>query len=110
VKVIATLDVQPVVEGPVTVRVSIQDVSLADASSITVAETAVAADPSSLAGPYELEADLEPGRQYAVYVHVDRSGDGTLVSGDLINSVRVPLPTTTSEDEVHVEVPVHEID
>jgi hypothetical protein len=127
VKVISTLNVQPRTVGasagearggpavkrseePVTVRVSVQDVTLADASSITVARTAVEAAPDSLEGPYELDVDLVPGRQYAVYVHVDRSGDGAVVPGDLINTVRVPLRATAPEDEVLVEVPVHAID
>lgn len=95
---------------PVTVRVTIQDVTLADASSTTVAETTTqASTPSDLGGPYELYTELEAGHQYALYAHVDRSGDGTVTVGDLINTARIPIRPTAGT-EIHVEVPVREVD
>ncbi|NYH92390.1 hypothetical protein [Actinopolymorpha rutila] len=98
-------------EEPMTVRVSIQDVTMADESSATVAKAVVEAhDRTDVEGPYLLEADLTPGRQYAVYAHVDRSGDGTTAPGDFINTVRVPLPADSVGNGVHVEIPVRQID
>lgn len=81
-----------------------------DESSTTVAETtSEALSPADVSGPFELEADLEVGRQYAVYAHIDRSGDGTIAPGDLITTVRVPVPTR-SVAEIHLDVPVQEVD
>ena len=97
--------------GPVDVRVSIKDVTMADESSTTVAETTTEArSPGDVVGPFELDTELEAGRQYAVYAHVDRSGDGTVSVGDLINTVRIPLKAGPAGDRVHVEVPVREVD
>ncbi|MET9019995.1 hypothetical protein ABZV93_08450 [Actinopolymorpha sp. NPDC004070] len=99
-------------EEPVTVRVSIQDVTMADESSVAVAQTvAEAHDRTDVEGPYVVEADLRPGRQYAVYAHVSRSGDLAPASGDFINTERVPLPTgSTGSIAFHVEIPVRRID
>jgi hypothetical protein len=67
-------------------RVSVEDVSLVDVSSIVVARLeAVLADAASLAHPVELDAVLDPRCSYAVRVHVSRSGAPEVRVGDLVS-------------------------
>lgn len=94
-------------DEPVTVRLSIQDVTMLDESSMTVAaSTTLAGSTSDMKGPFELEAELRPGRQYALYAHLDFSGDGTVASGDLINTTRIPIVADPTHDDVQVEIPI----
>lgn len=98
------------VDEAMTVRLSIQDVTMLDESSTVVAETVVHAhDVSEMTGPFDLEADLQPGRQYAVYAHLDSTGDGTVASGDLVSTTRIPV-TPDAAQEVRVDIPVQAVD
>lgn len=96
--------------GAPHVRLTINDVSLADAPATTVRELDVVLDADTLvAGRFEVSAPLMPGRQFALSAHVDRSGDGTVAVavGDLITTVRIPVPS--DRDDISVDVPLTEV-
>lgn len=89
------------------VRLAVNDVSLADAPATADGGLAVPVPVGvGLGGPYEVDAELDPGRSYALAVHIDRSGDGVLAAGDLINAVRVPVAVVP---EVIVGVPLNRV-
>lgn len=98
--------------GPAHVRLSIDDVSLADRAAIPCKEVeVVASDLDELMGPYELQASLEPGKTYTVRAHVDWSGDGSIAPGDLITMAQTAFPRGSLADQdqdldVDVEVSV----
>jgi len=82
------------------VRISVEDVSREDVSapSAGVASFPVGGDDPVL-GPFEVEADLVPGRDYGVRVHLDLAGDGEVRIGDLVSVARhsVRLPVSAAE-------------
>jgi hypothetical protein len=90
------------------VRVGVEDVRRADAAAPQIAmETfSLPATDERLVGPFELTAVLPPGGDYAVRVHVDRSGDGAIVPGDLVSVARHPV---TAERATDLEVEVHPV-
>jgi hypothetical protein len=96
-------DDAPLPEGHL--RVSVEDVRRADAAAPQLASEAfqLPATDERVLGPFELSASLPPGGDYAVRVHVDRSGDGTIVPGDLVSVAKHPVPAEhTAEVEVDV--------
>jgi len=95
--------------GPVHLRLAINDVSLADAPSTPVAETTIVVPSGKdLSRAFEIAADLDPKRQFAVTAHVDQSGDGALAPGDLITTQRVSVPAEGSAT-VQVDIPLTEL-
>jgi len=90
------------------VRVQLQDVSVADARAGVVAEqivTGVTAQPSEPIASYELHArNLDPRRQYSVWVHVDVDRDGALSSGDLITTRSYPVDIAARTSHIDVRV------
>ena len=91
-----------------TVRVSVEDVSRADAPAPQLAAAAFpsARPAAGMLGPFELTAELLPGAHYAVRVHLDRSGDGRIAAGDLVSVARQPVEAA---GEVELEVPVRPV-
>lgn len=89
------------------VRVSVEDVTRADAPARALAREAFAPRMLSdgVLGPFELAAELPPGPDYALRVHVDCSGDGQVVPGDLVSTVRHPV----GAGEARLEVPVDRV-
>ena len=89
------------------VRVSVEDVSRADAAAPQVVAGVFPVAPPSrgerVLGPFELTARLPPGRDYALRVHVDRSGDGHVAPGDLVSAARHTVTAGHAELEVPVE-------
>jgi hypothetical protein len=76
-------------DGPVHVRLVLEDVSLLDSASTTVSEIdVIARTRDDLYKPYEILASLRAGRRYAIRGHVDRSGDGQVATGDLVTTVQ----------------------
>ena len=75
------------------VRVAVEDVSLADAPARTVAERVLPAG-SVGPGPVRLTvAPVDPRTHYAVRVHVDTDGSGTVSRGDLLSTASHPVLT-----------------
>jgi uncharacterized lipoprotein YbaY len=102
------LPVESRVRPGARVRVAIEEVSLADAPAHLVA-TADFPTPSSerMLGPFEVDADLAPsGAEYALRVHVDQIGDGQVVPGDLVSTIRHTVSASTSMHELEVPVAV----
>jgi uncharacterized lipoprotein YbaY len=89
------------------VRVSVEDVTRADAPARALAREAFTPVMlrDGVLGPFELAAELPPGRDYALRVHIDGSGDGRIVPGDLVSAVRQPV----SAGEARLEVPVERV-
>ncbi|MFG1820632.1 hypothetical protein ACGFIF_43215 [Kribbella sp. NPDC049174] len=76
-------------EGPVHVRLTVEDVSLLDSASTTVSEIdVIARTRDDLRKPFEIVAGLRAGRRYAIRGHVDRSGDGQVATGDLVTTAQ----------------------
>lgn len=87
------------------VRVSVQDVSYADASA-AVAATSELRD-VSVAGPIAFRLDVphvDPNAQYSVRVHVDVDGSGEVVGGDLVSTQSHPVLTGGHRSQVSVPV------
>jgi hypothetical protein len=86
-------------------RVSVEDVRRADAPAPQLAAEAfpLPATDERVLGPFELTASLPPGGDYAVRVHVDRSGDGTIAPGDLVSVAKHPV-AAAPHTEVEVDV------
>jgi putative lipoprotein len=86
--------------------VEVRDVSLADAPSTVVGaqvQTDVQLSPGGRV-PFSVNVpELDPSASYGLRVHIDRSGNGTLESGDLISSQAVPVRTESTEG---LEAPV----
>jgi len=95
------------VPGVATVRVSIEDASIADASSVRLAETVlrdVEIEPGAQI-PFAIEADAVP-RGAIVRVHVDYSGDGELARGDQYSTISIPAERLGDDEDSAGEVPV----
>lgn len=92
---------EPLPPGAV-VRVRVEDVSLADAPARTVAERVVPAA-SATSGPVRLTVgDIDPRARYAVRVHVDVQGSGTVTPGDLVSTAAHPVLTFGHPSAVRV--------
>jgi uncharacterized lipoprotein YbaY len=102
------LPVESSVRPGARVRVALEDVTLADASARPMATADFPApSPAGLLGPFELDADLAPGgAEYALRVHVDQVGDGRVVPGDLVSTIRQSVPTSSGTHELEVPVAV----
>jgi uncharacterized lipoprotein YbaY len=90
------------------VRVRVEDVGRADAPAPELAAAAfrTSRPAGGVLGPFELTADLPPGGQYAVRVHVDRSGDDRIAPGDLVSVARHPVEAV---GDTELEVPVRPV-
>jgi putative lipoprotein len=87
----------PTLEGA-TVTVRVEDVSRADASSMVVGEQVLRDVTTSGTTAPELTfevpvAEVDERAHYAVSVHVDRSGSGTITKGDLLSVQSHPVLT-----------------
>ncbi|MER7193786.1 YbaY family lipoprotein [Streptomyces flaveolus] len=86
--------------------VEVHDVSLADAPSTVVGaqvQTDVRLSPGGRV-PFRVNVpELDSSASYGLRVHIDRSGSGTLESGDLINTQAVPVRSESAEG---LEAPV----
>lgn len=86
--------------------VEVRDVSRADAPSTVVGaqvQTGIRLSPGGRV-PFSVNVpQLDPSASYGLRVHVDRSGSGTLESGDLISTQAVPVRTESTE---RLEAPV----
>jgi hypothetical protein len=70
-------------------RVAVRDVTEADGPAQTVAERELPGLEVSETGielPFEIVAELDPGRMYAVRTHADRNGSGRVEPGDLVST------------------------
>lgn len=86
-------------------RLTVEDVSLADASSMVVARAEVAvADAAALDRPVELHATLDPRAAYAVRAQLSRSGEPGVHTGDLVSVSRHTVTPQTGVAEVVVEL------
>ncbi|MFF0204434.1 YbaY family lipoprotein [Streptomyces sp. NPDC005017] len=86
--------------------VEVRDVSVADAPSTIVGAQVQTDVPLAPGGrvPFRVNvSELDSSATYGLRVHVDRSGSGTLESGDLINTQAIPVRTETVE---RLEAPV----
>ena len=90
----------------VRVRVDVEDVGRADARApLLAAETfPIPPETAELLGPFELEAELPPGGDYAVRVHVDRAGDGRVAAGDLVSVAKHAVPAARARADIEVPV------
>ncbi|WP_406389678.1 YbaY family lipoprotein [Streptomyces sp. NBC_00887] len=86
--------------------VEVRDVSRADAHSTVVGaqvQTDVQLSPGERV-PFSVTVlALDPSASYGLRVHIDRSGSGTLESGDLINTQAVSVRAESTEG---LEAPV----
>ena len=84
----------PPAEGPYRVdrvRVSVRDVTELDGPAETVAERELPGldvDASGAEVPFELDADLDPRRTYAVRAHASRGGSASVEIGDYVSTSR----------------------
>jgi uncharacterized lipoprotein YbaY len=82
----------PPVDEPITVgrvRVSVRDVTEADAPAPVVSEvefTGVEILTTGTEIPFELDVDLDPRRSYAVRAHADRNSSGQVEPGDFVST------------------------
>ncbi len=91
--------------GGAALRVTVEDVSLADVSSVVVARAEVTvADATALERPVELHATLDPRASYAVRAQVSRSGEPGVHTGDLVSVSRHPVMPQAGVAEVVVEL------
>lgn len=112
------------VPGPVAVlpdvRVSVRvlDVSRADAASVLLGQRTVplrehlGPPPVPPDDPWQARVDLrvpalDPGRSYALAVHVDVDGTGGLTRGDLFSTTHVEVGP--QDDGQVLEVPLREV-
>lgn len=80
---------------PADIHLQVRDVSLADASSVVVAERVLAAQ--DLRGRRRVSFSLsvpeaDPRSSLALWVHVDVTRSGSITAGDLLTTVSVPVP------------------
>ena len=71
------------------VRVSVRDVTELDGRAETVAERELPGIDVPAAGaevPFELDADLDPRRTYAVRAHASRGGSAQVEIGDYVST------------------------
>ena len=84
------------VERARTVRVTVEDVTLADAASTTVAERVLEDVPLGAVRALEVDVDVpevDPSRRFICRVHADVDGTGTVSSGDLLSTAAHPVLT-----------------
>ena len=96
--------------GTATVRVSLEDARIADASSVRLAETVlrgVEVVPGARI-PFVIEADDVPAG-ITVRVHVDYSGDRELAVGDQFSTISIPADVLGATADAAGEVPVARI-
>lgn len=96
--------------GQEVARVRLLDVSRADASSVTVAETSVplVGGVDSVEVEFELDApELDPGASYSLAAHVDMSGSGDVTQGDLLTTRHVDV--SPGGDAETYDVPLERI-
>ena len=94
---------------PATVHVRVEDVSLADAPSVTVASAVLPNVPMPPDAPvafWLVVGGFDPSRTYSVRVHVDRDGDGRVSTGDLVSTSHHGVLTRGAGTEVTVPVSV----
>ncbi|MCX5327905.1 MULTISPECIES: YbaY family lipoprotein [unclassified Streptomyces] len=94
-------------ETAASLLVEVRDVSLADAPSTVVGAQVQTDVPLSPGGrvPFRVNVpELDSSATYGLRVHVDRSGSGTLESGDLINTQAIQVRTESIEG---LEAPVN---
>jgi len=95
-------------EAGTVAHVLVEDVTHADAASISVAReslplSSVATENTLL--PFRLTVpDVDASRRYAVRVHIDRSGSGRVEPGDQISTQSYPVLTQGSQSYVTVAV------
>lgn len=99
---------EPIDAHAATVRVLVEDVTLADARATVVAETTIRLEHPLAAGqalPFALDVPVEGDAQgLNVRAHVDFSGDGTIASGDRVSTQAHPVLTRGAPDSVEVVV------
>jgi uncharacterized lipoprotein YbaY len=95
-------DVLPLPPGAV-VRVVVEDVSVADASSVPLATSELAGTGDARALPFSVEVpEVDESALCSVRVHVDMSADGTVALGDLVSTSTNPVLTRGHGDHVVV--------
>ncbi|WP_405577665.1 YbaY family lipoprotein [Streptomyces sp. NBC_01092] len=83
-----------------SVLVEVRDVSLADAPSIVVGAQVQTDVPLTPGGrvPFSVDVpELDPAVTYGLRIHIDRSGSGTVESGDLLSTRAIPVRTDSAE-------------
>jgi hypothetical protein len=88
------------------IHVTIEDVSLLDQASLLVAEARVPVEES---GEVHLQAALDPRRQYAVRVHVDRGGTGVVGIGDMVGSAPAVANDEHARVSLHLVAPAPDV-
>lgn len=84
------------VERARTLRVTVEDVTLADAASTTVAERVLEDVPLAAVTALEVDVDVpavDPSRRFICRVHADVDGSGRVSSGDLLSTAAHPVLT-----------------
>ena len=97
--------------GRATVRISIEDASIADASSIRLA-AALLPDVDILPDHdvlFAVDVDDPVPSDAIVRVHVDRDGDGELSAGDLLTTQSIPVTVLGDTPATAGGVPVRVI-
>lgn len=88
------------------VHVLVEEVTRADAASTVAARLDLpvgATLPADRALPFAVPVpDVDPAKRYAVRIHVDRSGDGRIASGDQISTQSHPVLTQGSPGHADV--------
>jgi uncharacterized lipoprotein YbaY len=93
--------------GSATAHVMVNDVTVADASSVTVAEVVAGNLPTAEPMTVVVDApDIDPSRRYSVRVHVRREGapNPQVRSGDLITTQSYPVLTRGFGNQVRVKL------
>jgi putative lipoprotein len=96
--------------GHEVARVRLLDVSRADASSVTVAETSVPlmGGAESVVVDFELDAPaLDLTASYTLAAHVDMSGSGDLTQGDLLTTRHIDV--SPEETDQRYDVPLERV-
>jgi uncharacterized lipoprotein YbaY len=96
------------------VHAELRDVSLADASSVLVAASDVAATgdgPSVAVADLDVDRDAVPsGAQLGVRVHCDVSGDRSVAVGDWVTTQSYPVDLRPNDEERELTVLVRPVD
>lgn len=91
--------------GGAVLRVSLEDVSLADAPAVVVAaEERSLRTPDDLLDPVELEATLSERRAYTVRAHVSRTGERQVQVDDFLSTASHPIQAVTGSVDVDVDL------
>ena len=87
------------------IHIWVEDVSLLDVAAQSIAELhTTVEDSDALHGPFDVNAERQPGRHYNVRVHLDRSGDGSIASGDLLTTSAQPLTDVEHDITAHLQL------